>query len=499
MPRGVSVEDLRFESDAPNAAAFRFQLVRLEGEERLGRPYGYELWLETEADGGVPVEDIEAMLAAKARVILQTGHGSAVLHGVLESITFEVPTRPAVYRATLVPSLARLATTVRSRVFCSKSAPYIVAEVLDAAGVAYESQLLRGARSAQEDLPDPGPGDDDYADYPQREYVAQYQESDLDFIHRLLEHEGIYYYFRHDDAGEVLVLVDENRHLPEHPSGVRFGVVEQGSEDELVTTLERRHRIGTKTLTTRDYNWRTPSVSLVGEAVVDEALGFGEVDRYGDHFRTPEEATRLASRRAELLFRDREVYRASSTSLLMHAGLRVGFQGFEAPELDQAYVLTGLQRRCGVSEDGLTDYVAEFEAIVATTPFRPALETPRPRIEGVMHAHVDGEVRGMAAPIDEHGRYKVVLPFDPADQPTGKASRWIRMSQPSSGPGYGIHFPLHVGVEVLLVHQGADPDRPLIVGAVPNPETVTPVTQENSTQSRVATKSGIVLEFEDDA
>ncbi len=116
-----------------------------------------------------------------------------------------------------------------------------------------------------------------------------------------------------------------------------------------------------------------------------------------------------------------------------------------------------------------------------------------------MNGIVDGEDDSVAAPIDELGRYKVLLPLDSVAAPGGKASRWIRMAQPSSGNAYGTHFPLHISAEVAVIHLDGDPDRPVIVGSIPNPETLSPVVGENASQSRIKTREGIILEFEDDA
>ena len=132
-------------------------------------------------------------------------------------------------------------------------------------------------------------------------------------------------------------------------------------------------------------------------------------------------------------------------------------------------------------------------------PYRPPRVTALPRILGLMHARVDGEQDGTPAPIDDQGRYRVLLPFDGVGELGGRATRWIRRAQVYAGPAYGMHFPLHIGTEVLLAHLGGDPDRPVIVGAVPNPATASPVIDANATQSIVRTKGNIVEEWEDDA
>ena len=142
-------------------------------------------------------------------------------------------------------------------------------------------------------------------------------------------------------------------------------------------------------------------------------------------------------------------------------------------------------------------YLSRFEAIPFEVQFRPERVTPWPRIHGILHAHIDADTSGDYAQIDELGRYRVRLPFDSSGRQGSSASRWIRLAQPYAGAGYGSHFPLHKGTEVLLAHIDGDPDRPIIVGSVPNPHTISPATSANATQSVVNTASGIRIEMED--
>ena len=132
-------------------------------------------------------------------------------------------------------------------------------------------------------------------------------------------------------------------------------------------------------------------------------------------------------------------------------------------------------------------------------PYRPPRVTPKPRITGVVHGIIDGESAGTAAPIDDRGCYKVVLPYDTVAEKGGKATRWIRMAQSFGGPTYGIHFPLHIGVEVMIVHLDGDPDRPVIAGVLPNPRTASPASKQNATQSVIRTRAAVHIEIEDDA
>ena len=144
-------------------------------------------------------------------------------------------------------------------------------------------------------------------------------------------------------------------------------------------------------------------------------------------------------------------------------------------------------------------YENAFTCIKADTQWRPELLTPWPSIHGVIHATIDAAASGEYAELDDQGRYKVKLPFDLSDVKDGKASRYIRMAQPYSGPGMGMHFPLHKGTEVLLIHIDGDPDRPIIVASIPNPDTESPVAGKNQTQCAIHTGGGNKIVIEDSA
>ena len=116
-----------------------------------------------------------------------------------------------------------------------------------------------------------------------------------------------------------------------------------------------------------------------------------------------------------------------------------------------------------------------------------------------MHAKIDGKENGMAAPIDEQGRYKVIFAWDTkSKQPGGFSSVPMRRIQMANGPEFGMHLPIHVGTEVMISHLDGDPDRPVIVGSVPNSDVPSPVVEGNATQAIFRTKANITLLFEDD-
>ncbi|MEM9194973.1 MAG: type VI secretion system tip protein TssI/VgrG [Myxococcota bacterium] len=455
-------------------------LHELRALERMSAPFRVELRLHADVEGGLAPETIDELLQAPAVARYGPGasHGFA---GVLTEIELlDVEAKGADYRVVLEPRMSRAGLVRRSRVFQDQSIVDIVLAVLDDYGLSGEPHvqaLLRGS-------------------YPAREYCVQFEESDLDFVRRLLEHEGVFFFFDGSAEPDKIVLADANTSLSSVPEwetvhfSERLGVVDARGT---ISSLRRSQRLLSAQVYERDYNWRTPGFLANGLAPADP-IGFGFVAHYGEHVKDDAEAERIAQVRAEAINVERVRYTGRSQVPAMHPGFTFELQGAPAGELDIAYLVTEVRHRASV--DG---YSNELVAIPAATPYRPPRVTRKPRIDGIMHAKIDGEHTNTAAPLDAQGRYKVRLPFDLGGEFGGKASRWIRKAQPYAGANYGMHFPLHVGTEVMIAHQGGDPDRPVILGAVPNPGTESPVNGDYSTQSRIQTRAGIVFAFEDDA
>jgi type VI secretion system secreted protein VgrG len=254
----------------------------------------------------------------------------------------------------------------------------------------------------------------------------------------------------------------------------------------------------------KDYNYRKPQIEMKANAAASPE-GFGTYYSYGDHFKTPDEGHALAAVRAEEILCRVKTWQGTSGVLNLEPALMFilvdhPLSGWNGRYMVVSVTHTGYQPGAGAKSAHLADdlgYRNNFTAIRADTQWRPERITPKPRICGVMHATIDGETSGQYAEIDAMGRYKVKLPFDLSDSRDGKASRFIRMAQPYSGAEYGMHFPLHKGVEVLLAHLDGDPDRPIIVGSVPNPDTASPVTGGNNTQCAIHTGGGNKITIED--
>ena len=481
-------------TEADDLGEDAFVVVRIDAVHMLARIGEITVDVQASGDDDVIRDHLDALMTNRAYVSV-SGNPDQRFWGVIrsvESLTYETGVK-ATYRLVLVPTLFLAAQTRRCRVFQDVSVPEIVARVLDALG-------LVSGHSYQVSL---------VGSYPKREYVVQYEETDLAFMSRLLEDEGIT--FRIDPGGDTdtVVLSDTNDGMRDAPwlRDVHAFHGLGATDRNTLSAITHKRSVVPQVVFFVDYDWRKPSLDLETELEVDPG-GRGLVSTSAQHYRDAGYGQRLAVVRAQELLVERDVYRGRSTIDGLTAGDRFTLQGHQDADLDGQYLVlesrwhyeqSFLDARPGTAPAASQRAENEFVAIRTSVAYRPARTTPKPRIDGLLYATVDGPELGTPAPIDEQGRYKIVLPFDLDAQVGGHASRWIRMAQPLSGPGFGVHFPLREGAEVVLSHVLGDPDRPIIVGAVPNPQTPSPVTRDNATQSLIRTSSGIHMEFEDDA
>lgn len=479
-----AIPDFEFHTGSSDLEPGDLLLRAFGGQEAISELYEYEIVLETHLEGGLAPELIESLMQEPCMIRFGEAAENEI-HGMLCEVQTEsmgTSFSSVAYRALLVPRLWSTTLTRRSRVYQEMNVVDIVKTVLEETGLQEDQHFelrLDG-------------------DYPEREYVVQYQETDFAFISRLMEHWGIFYFFVQNPDGELLVLTDTNKKTeplePDEPLRYDAAAALHGNT---IRSMSRRHRMRPSKVVLRDYNWRVPD-SVKSEADVDTVTGRGVHDFYGDHFPDTSQGDLLAKVRSEEMMAERETYHGNCNVPSLAAGNHFTLEGHPAGELDMDYLVTSVQKAGSTGHSGGGGFTQTYDAIPKAVPFRPRRVTPKPRIEGFIHAKIDGEAHSTAAPIDEHGRYKVVMPYDTAGQKGGKASRWIRKAQASAGPGYGMHLPLHIGAEVAIIHLGGDPDRPVIVGSVPNAETRSPVTVDNPTQSAIRSQSGIVIELDDD-
>jgi len=377
--------------------------------------------------------------------------------------------------------------------------PQIIEEVLTGNGfTSLDYEMKLGAR-----------------DYPKREYLVQFQETDLSFLSRLCEQEGIFYFFQQEEEAEKIVFADStdayeplggNDIVSFRPAPRNGGAPNVGLwlEHEAVQELSLRHTPLPKEVVLRDYNYRTPSADLRVSSEVD-GEGIGTVFEYGDHYMDLEEGRALAKVRAEELRCRERIFQGTGTVRSFRPGLTYELAEHYREDWNRRYLITEVRHKgmqsmtAGNLTNAVSSYRNDFASIPADRVYRPERLTPKPRIFGTIHAKVDAAGDGEYAEVDDQGRYKVQLPFDLSGRCGGRASGYVRMAQPYAGAGMGMHFPLHKGTEVILTHIDGDPDRPIIASAVANPETAGPVSGGNQSQCAIRTGGGNGLVIEDSA
>ena len=485
----ISRRAFQFHSQA--LADGMLNVLGFTGVDRINHPFRFELELaSSRADhDATALLTKDAWLGIKQSTMLASGQlGSRLLkiHGVLCS--FELHSRQHDwfhYQATLVPRLWRSTLSRQSRIFQDQSTTDIIKAVLTASGF----------------------GDDDYEfrtsarSYPNRGYVVQYQETDLDFINRLTELEGISYFFEHKEDRACLVFGDQGESFQDIPgatSALRYNenVDASGKSShiapESVFALRTCHQAVAAQVVLGDFDYGQPSLRLEAESTVDADASFGIVHEHaGNVFISNDAGSDYAKIRAEEIAWRQLIFRGHSDARGLRAGAVYALSGhFSAPcNCRQLLIEVHHEGRLEIAsgsegDDETAKYSNRFVAIPADVPFRPARITPKPVIHGTIHAQIDAAGSGQYAELDDQGRYRIRIPFDRRpDTKPAEASAPVRMIQPYAGDKMGMHAPLHKGTEVLLTHVEGDPDRPVIAGAVPNPETSSMVQASNQTQS----------------
>lgn len=472
MPVEANQTHFSFETKAVPAGAL--SVVDFTGVEEISRTYRFVVRLASD-DPGL---DLDAVIGKPATLSLRRRDGDPLpIHGIVSE--FQQGARVSdwyEYQATLVPRLWMLSLSFQCRVFQQMRVDEIVSDVLKQAGL--------GAKDFRFSLK---------AKLTPREYCVQYRETDLDFIQRLLEHEGIYYFFEHPaDGKDVIVFTDDRGESPDIDGGRRLeyhsGAGLVGTDDiETIREFKAQRQVVTGHVILKDYNYRTPETQLVARAELKADMP-GVFHDYGAHFKTASEGDRLAKVRSEELEAGRAVYRGESDAPSIRSGHVFALAEHFRASFNSDYLITKVEhegsqgRGFGLGFDGaVATYKNTFSAQLATTPFRPPRITPIPRISGIITARLE-TAGGDYAYIDDQGRYKVKLPFDISGKGNGAASRAVRMAQPYSGAGYGMHFPNRAGGEMVLACIDGDVDRPIGLSTVPNPSNASPVTAGNNAQ-----------------
>jgi type VI secretion system secreted protein VgrG len=452
-------------------------LEAFSGEERVSAPYAFTLELVSQDAAIEPVK----VLRSPAAVMIDLPNGEKrAIHGLISRFVQLGQTGGAdltAYRAELVPWLWFLSLSSDCKVFQNMTVLEIVEQVFKDLG--YSDFEIKCVKS-----------------HPKREFCVQYRETHLNFVSRLLEEEGIFYFFNHTSSKHVLTLADDVSAVKPCPgqAAARMAVKSGGwQEEDVVTAVEREHAAYIGKVTLREFDYLQPSLRLESSVSGD---GHGEIYDYTfpGNFKSPDTGDQLARLQLEEQEQWHEVVRGDGTCRSFQSGCRFDLKEHYRGEVNQAYQLLRVHHAARTggyrsrTEDEF-DYRNGFVAIPHTVPFRPPRITPKPVVQGSQTALVVGKA-GEEIWVDKHGRVKVQFHWDRDGKKDENSSCWVRVSSTWAGKGWGFVQIPRIGQEVIVDFLEGDPDMPIITGRVYNAEQVPPYAlPANQTQSGAKSRS----------
>ena len=333
--------------------------------------------------------------------------------------------------------------------------------------------------------------------HPAREYCVQYRESDFAFVSRLMEEEGIFYFFEHDNGKHTLVLTDDKssyKPCPENLIPVNPG---SSGSDASIKSWDHRYQFCSGKWSFTDYNFQMPTNNLAADTqtIVDlPDIKKFEVYDYPGEYSAKSEGTPLTKVRMEALEVSHDTVHAVSECKTLFAGGTFTVSHGDIPAEDKKeYVITAIEHSAadgsyGHGGGGFT-YSNNFTCAPSSINCRPEQKTPRPFIHGSQTALVVGP-GGEEIHVDEFGRIKVQFHWDRKGKKDENSSCWIRVAQSWAGKKWGQIYTPRIGQEVVISFLEGDPDRPLIIGSVYNGDQMPPYElPANKTQSGVKTRS----------
>jgi type VI secretion system secreted protein VgrG len=371
------------------------------------------------------------------------------------------------YFATMVPWLWFLTQTADCRIFQKKKVPDILEKIYKDLGFSdFEKSEIKG-------------------NHVEWDYCVQYRETDFNFVSRLMEQEGICYYFRHEDGKHTLVMGDQNgafKDLPEKEVDYPTDFASRAIEEH-IKSWEHRYNFRSGKWAQTDYNFETPSTSLMAKTnTVVKLTGNTKYEVYdfpGEYADKSmgEADTKLRMEEEEA---QHDIVEATSNCKTFSPGGKFKVREHRSGgEEGKTYVITSIQHSAHetlgyeTGEASAFDYENSFTCIPDAVPFRPARITPTPIIQGVQTAVVVGPA-GEEIYTDEFGRVKVQFHWDREGKKDENSSCWIRVSQVHAGKGFGAIDLPRIDEEVIVSFLEGNPDSPIITGRVYHAENMPP-------------------------
>ena len=451
---------------------------RMAFSESLGRLFEGRLDMVSE-DHEIAIDDL---LGQPVTVELEDAEGTPrFFHGHVTNFGYTGDLFGlAAYEATLRPWFWLLTRTADCRIFQEKSTIDIVKDILGEEGFSDYEDKTTGS-------------------YNLREYCVQYRESDFNFISRLLEEEGIYYYFRHESNKHVMVLADDVSAHDDKSEVLWYPLTEKGPRsEEHVWSWGISNEVRSGNYVLDDFDFTKPKTELQSKANIAKQHSYKDYEVYdypGLYTETGDGDTRVR-RRMEEVQAEQGVARSDGCVRRLHAGALFTLAKYPRADQNGEYLAVAMthyldQDDYGTKRGAATSlpYRNTLTAVPSNTPYRATRRTPKPFVQGPQTATVVGP-SGEEIWTDKYGRVKVQFHWDRLGENDEESSCFVRVAQVWAGKQWGaIHIP-RIGQEVIVDFLEGDPDRPIITGRVYNADNMPPYgLPDNATQSGLKSRS----------
>jgi type VI secretion system secreted protein VgrG len=456
-------------------------LANLSGREAMSELFEFRVQLYSE-NGAIAPKDV---LTTSATISIQLRTADPrYFNGIFADFAqagFDRKTGLYAYEGTIVPWFWLLTLYSNCQIFQNKSVPDIVDAVLGARSLSNYEKNLSGT-------------------YSPREYCVQYRETDLNFLARLLEQEGIAWYFKHENGKHTLVLTDQTKSAPEAPqtpvSWLGSAPVGAVSPQTSIWSLDHRNTVRTAKAALTDYNFETPATSLLSSTntIVQRANTTQEVYDYPGLYTATADGANYVKVLMEEFETAAETVDGSSDCETFAPGYQFTLSEHFRDDYNTAYLLTSVTHTASQSgyvagSSEAFQYQNRFQAMPVTVAYRPPRRARRPTISGLQPAVVVGP-SGEEIYVDKYGRVKVQFFWDRVGKKDENSSCWVRVASIWAGKNWGWITHPRIGQEVLVDFLEGDPDRPVVVGRMYNADQMPPYAlPDNMTQSVMKTRS----------
>jgi type VI secretion system secreted protein VgrG len=439
-----------------------FILDSFIGTEHISNPFLFKLEMRSSDVSINPSEIINTEVLIK---ILSSDTPSRFFSGIVSSFSqVGIDQQFSYYTAEIVPRFWLLKLNQSRAIYQNVSALDIIINILESFGVVVENRLT--------------------ASYRLREYCVQYDESYFDFLSRLFESEGIFYFFDFDQSGHKMILADDASSHKDCEKGEKLFYRAQKPSREMSNTVsqfESTSILVTQEVVFSDYNYQTPSSALISNS--SGQIGSGSCYEYPGYYNDLNSGEQISRVRLQQKQMNSKKNNGESLCPVLQAGGAFTLEGFSNLSSNVRYVLKSITHQA--KNDS---YINSFEAFPDSHLYRPLRKTHKPFVSGSQSAIVVGPP-GEEIWTDSLGRIKVKFYWDRSSVKNENSSCWIRVSQTWADTGWGSLFIPRIGQEVIISYIDGDPDRPIVTGCVYNAERDRPVElPANQTQSVIRTK-----------